>query len=69
MLVEERPITEIKPYDKHPRHNDSGIDAVAASLQDFGFRPPIVVDEEGVIVVGHRCLLPLSLSWSCPCYE
>ena len=53
MLVEERPIAQIKPYDKNPRHNDSGIDAVAASLQEFGFRQPIVVDEQGVIVVGH----------------
>ena len=53
MLVEERPITEIKPYDKNPRRNDEGVEAVAASLQEFGFRQPIVVDEEGVIVVGH----------------
>ena len=54
MLVEERPITEIQPYDKNPRRNDDGVEAVAASLQEFGFRQPIVVDEEGVIVVGQR---------------
>src|SRR4051794_31268056 len=53
MQIELRPISSIKPYDNNPRRNDAGIDAVAASLQAFGWRQPIVVDEEGVIVVGH----------------
>src|SRR4051794_36833305 len=53
MLVEERPITEVKPYENNPRRNDTGVDAVAASLQEFGWRQPIVVDEAGIIVVGH----------------
>ena len=46
-------IDEIKPYDKNPRKNDGAVDAVAASLREFGFRQPIVVDEAGVIIVGH----------------
>src|SRR5207245_1805156 len=33
--------------------NDAAVDAVAASIKAFGFRQPIVVDEEGVIIVGH----------------
>jgi DNA modification methylase len=33
--------------------NDPAVDAVAASIREFGFRQPIVVDEDGVIVVGH----------------
>jgi DNA modification methylase len=53
MLVEERPIDTIRPYENNPRHNDAGVDAVAASIRAFGFRQPIVVDEEGVIIVGH----------------
>jgi DNA modification methylase len=53
MLVEMRPITSIRPYDKNPRINDPAVDAVAASIKEFGFRQPIVVDEEGVIIVGH----------------
>jgi DNA modification methylase len=53
MEIEERPISSIRPYEHNPRINDSGVDAVAASLREFGFRQPIVVDEEGVIVVGH----------------
>jgi ParB-like chromosome segregation protein Spo0J len=53
MHVELRPIDSIRPYDKNPRVNDPGVDAVAASIREFGFRQPIVVDEESVIIVGH----------------
>src|SRR5262245_47723174 len=53
MLIEMRPVDSIKPYENNPRHNEAGIDAVAASLREFGFRQPIVVDKDGVIVVGH----------------
>src|ERR1700680_1352680 len=53
MLVEMRPITSIRPYENNPRINDAAVDAVAASIKEFGFRQPIVVDEQGVIVVGH----------------
>jgi DNA modification methylase len=47
------PIDGVKPYDRNPRQNDQAVDAVAASLKEFGFRQPIVVDPDGVIVVGH----------------
>ncbi len=53
MLVELRPLSDIRPYDKNPRHNDAAIDAVAASIRQFGFRQPLVVDEAGVIIIGH----------------
>jgi DNA modification methylase len=53
MQVEMQPITSIRPYEKNPRVNDPAVDAVAASIKEFGFRQPIVVDEEGVIIVGH----------------
>jgi site-specific DNA-methyltransferase (adenine-specific) len=53
MQIEMRPIDSIRPYDKNPRVNDAAVDAVAASISEFGFRQPIVVDEEGVIIVGH----------------
>ena len=32
---------EIKPYDSNPRHNDAAVDAVARSIQEFGFRQPV----------------------------
>src|SRR5271168_5376594 len=53
MLVEMMPISSIRPYENNPRLNDAAVDAVAASIKEFGFRQPIVVDEEMVIVVGH----------------
>jgi DNA modification methylase len=53
MHVEMRPLASIRPYENNPRQNDSGVDAVAASIREFGFRQPIVVDEENVIIVGH----------------
>ncbi len=53
MNIELRPLAEIKPYEKNPRINDAAVDAVAESIRRFGFRQPIVVDTEGVIVVGH----------------
>jgi ParB/RepB/Spo0J family partition protein len=46
-------IDDVKPYERNPRLNDEAVDAVAASIREFGFRQPIVVDREGVIVVGH----------------
>jgi DNA modification methylase len=53
MKVEMRRLDAIKPYENNPRHNDEAVDAVAASIQEFGFRQPLVLDESDVIVVGH----------------
>jgi ParB-like chromosome segregation protein Spo0J len=44
---------ELKPYERNPRVNDKAVDGVARSIQEFGFRQPIVVDSENVIVCGH----------------
>src|SRR5436190_9591374 len=53
MKIEMRPLSSIRPYEQNPRINDAAVDAVARSIKEFGFRQPIVVDEDGVIVVGH----------------
>src|SRR6266568_9156428 len=53
MQVELRPIATIQPYENNPRINDQAVDVVAASIREFGFRQPIVVDVHGVIIVGH----------------
>jgi len=53
MKVAIRNIDDITPYESNPRVNDQAVDAVAASLAEFGFRQPIVVDGDGVIIVGH----------------
>ena len=53
MIIEMRKLSDIHPYENNPRINDAAVEAVARSIQEFGFRQPIVVDEQGVIVVGH----------------
>jgi DNA modification methylase len=53
MDVRMRALSTIRPYDHNPRLNDEAIDAVAASIKEFGFQQPLVIDGEGVIVVGH----------------
>src|SRR5260370_24134204 len=53
MLVVMRPMGSIRPYENNPRLNDAAVDAVALKIKEFGFRQPIVVDEAGVIIVGH----------------
>lgn len=53
MKIELRDTSVVIPYDKNPRNNEQAIDAVARSLEQFGFRQPIVVDADGVIIVGH----------------
>ncbi|MPM18555.1 hypothetical protein SDC9_64967 [bioreactor metagenome] len=46
-------ISDIRPYEKNPRFNDNAVDAVAKSIREFGWRSPIVVDKDHVIVCGH----------------
>ena len=53
MKIEQWEIDRVKPYDKNPRRNDKAVEAVANSIREFGFRQPIVVDANGIIVVGH----------------
>jgi ParB-like chromosome segregation protein Spo0J len=53
MHIEIWPIGRVQPYPGNPRLNGGAIDAVAKSLREFGWRQPIVVDRDGVIVVGH----------------
>jgi DNA modification methylase len=53
MNVEMRALASIKPYEGNPRCNDEAVEAVAASIREFGFRQPLVVDEQDTIIVGH----------------
>src|SRR5215471_17127264 len=53
MHVVMRDVSTIRPYANNPRRNDHAVAAVARSIAAFGFRQPVVVDEDGVIVVGH----------------
>ena len=56
MQIFEKKISEITPYEKNPRKNDDAVKYVAESIRQFGFKQPIVVDCEGVIVAGHTRL-------------
>ncbi len=51
-IIQER-LEDIFPYENNPRVNDGAVDAVANSIRDFGFLQPIVVDRNGIIIVGH----------------
>jgi len=53
MNIEQRNTEDIHPYERNPRINDQAVNAVAASIKEFGFRSPIVVDGAGVIICGH----------------
>ncbi len=53
MHIELWQIDDVISYEKNPRINDAAVDTVARSIREFGFRQPIVVDRNGVIVVGH----------------
>jgi len=53
MKIELRQLADIKPYPGNPRQIDAAVDAVAESIRQFGWRQPIVVDTEGVIICGH----------------
>ena len=46
-------INKIIPYEKNPRKNDVSVDKVAESIKQFGFKVPLVINKDNVIVTGH----------------
>ena len=44
---------DLKPYENNPRLNEDAVDLVAASIDEFGFKQPIVVDKDLIIIAGH----------------
>lgn len=53
MNIVEMKLSELKPYDNNPRHNDVAVQPVANSIREFGFKVPIVIDKDGIIIAGH----------------
>lgn len=52
------PIEEIKAYENNPRRiGDNAVNAVAESIKAFGFKVPVILDSENVIVTGHTRIL------------
>jgi ParB-like chromosome segregation protein Spo0J len=57
MTVTLTPIADVHPYDANPRIiPDTAIEKVAASIREFGWQQPIVVDGKGVVIAGHTRL-------------
>lgn len=46
-------LDELNPYERNPRKNDKAVAGVVASIKEFGFKVPMVVDSSGTIVCGH----------------
>lgn len=53
MEVITKKLNELKPYEKNPRRNDESVELVANSIKEFGFKVPLVIDKDNVIVCGH----------------
>lgn len=56
MEIVEMPVGELVPYDSNPRNNDDAVQYVKASIEEFGFKVPIVIDRDNVVVAGHTRL-------------
>lgn len=53
MQIVNKSIDELREYENNPRNNDGAVDYVADSIKEFGFKVPILVDKNNVIVAGH----------------
>ena len=56
MNIKQYKIKDLTPYSNNPRVNDQAVDAVAESISRFGFKVPIIVDKDNVIITGHTRL-------------
>ncbi len=56
MKIVMKHISLLQEYENNPRDNDSAVDAVAASINEFGFKVPIVITSDNIIIVGHTRL-------------
>ena len=50
-------VSELVSYEKNPRKNTKAVKYVANSISEFGFKVPIVIDENNVVICGHTRLL------------
>ena len=53
MDIIEMPLSELKMYENNPRKNAEAVQYVMNSIKEFGFRNPIIIDKDNVIVCGH----------------
>lgn len=53
MQIVYKKINDLIPYEKNPRNNDDAVEYVSNSIKEFGFKVPIIIDKNNVIVAGH----------------
>lgn len=53
MDIKEIKLEELKPYENNPRNNEEAVEPVMNSIKKFGFKVPIVIDKNNVIIAGH----------------
>lgn len=51
-----KPVNELMAYENNPRINDRAVEPVAKSIKEFGFKVPILLDKDNVIIAGHTRL-------------
>lgn len=56
MQIKDIMLVDLVEYENNPRNNDGAVQAVAESIKEFGFKVPIVIDSNNVIVAGHTRL-------------
>lgn len=56
MNIKEINIKEVREYENNPRNNDEAVEPVANSIKEFGFKVPIIIDKDNVIIAGHTRL-------------
>lgn len=56
MNIKDMNINDLKEYENNPRHNEAAVDKVVESIKEFGFKVPIIIDQNNVIIAGHTRL-------------
>ena len=57
MVIVDKRVEELIAYENNPRNNEHAVEYVASSIKEFGFKVPIIIDKNNVIVAGHTRLL------------
>lgn len=57
MEIVDKKVSELVPYENNPRFNNDAVEYVKKSIMEFGFKVPLVIDKDNVVVCGHTRLL------------
>lgn len=53
LKIEYKPIKDLKPYKNNPRNNDGAVEIVKKSIEEYGFKVPVIIDKNNEIIAGH----------------